>query len=102
MKAVDKFRERVEEAQWKSQAQMMEEMNGWDSVHPDGFYIVDVNIHRLLTLVEFTEVDEDGEIDEEGEVEILWVGTHDEYEREFGNNKDTVTKWLRLHGRIEC
>lgn len=38
-----------------------------DSVHPDGFYFFDLNIHRTLILIE---------LDEEGEATIIWVGTH--------------------------
>lgn len=41
------------------------------------------------------------EYDDEGEVTIVWAGTHQEYEREFKNNKSTIEKWLRSKGYIE-
>jgi hypothetical protein len=41
------------------------------------------------------------EFDENGEVTIVWVGTHQDYETTFKNNKDTIEKWLRSKGYIE-
>lgn len=63
-----------------------------DCVHNDGFYFFNINIHRALVLIEF---------DEEGEATIVWVGTHDEYNATFKNNKKTIEKWLRSNGYIE-
>lgn len=63
-----------------------------DCVHNDGFYFFNINIHRSLILVDF---------DEEGEATIIWVGSHDEYERTFKNNKSTIEKWLRKNEYIE-
>jgi hypothetical protein len=63
-----------------------------DCVHRDGFYFFDINIHRTLVMIEF---------DENGEVTIVWVGTHQDYETTFKNNKDTIEKWLRSKGYIE-
>lgn len=57
-----------------------------DCVHSDGFYFFDINIHRLLILIEF---------DDEGEATIIWAGSHQEYIRIFKNNKSTIEKWLR-------
>ncbi|MFP9097429.1 type II toxin-antitoxin system HigB family toxin [Flavobacterium sp. RHBU_24] len=57
-----------------------------DCVHSDGFYFFNINIHRILVLIEF---------DEQGEITIVWCGTHAEYENTFKNNKDTIRKWLR-------
>jgi len=62
-----------------------------DCVHSDGFFFFDINIHRTLILIEF---------DEEGEATIVWVGTHQEYESIFKNNKQTIEKWLRKFGYI--
>ena len=62
-----------------------------DCVHSDGFFFFDINIHRTLILIEF---------DEEGEATIVWVGTHQEYESIFKNNKSTIEKWLRKFGYI--
>lgn len=66
--------------------------NDADCVHGDGFYFFDIYIHRTLLLVEF---------DEYGEATIIWVGTHQEYENIFKNNKSTIEKWLRSKGYIE-
>ena len=63
-----------------------------DCVHSDGFYFFDINIHRTLVMIEF---------DDNGEVTIVWVGTHQDYETTFKNNKDTIEKWLRSKGYIE-
>ena len=63
-----------------------------DCVHSDGFYFFDINIHRTLVLIEF---------DDDGEATIIWVGTHQEYETTFKNNKRTIEIWLRSNGYIE-
>ena len=66
--------------------------NDADCVHNDGFYFFDIHIHRTLIMIE---------LDENGEATIVWVGTHDEYEKSFKNNKNTIEKWLRSNGYIE-
>jgi hypothetical protein len=66
--------------------------NDADCVHNDGFYFFDIHIHRTLIMIE---------LDENGEATIVWVGTHDEYEKTFKNNKNTIEKWLRSKGCIE-
>jgi len=66
--------------------------NDADCIHNDGFYFFNISIHRSLILIE---------LDEEGEATILWVGSHDEYERTFKNNKSTIEKWLRKNEYIE-
>jgi len=66
--------------------------NDADCVHNDGFYFFDIHIHRTLVMIE---------LDENGEATIVWVGTHDEYEKTFKNNKNTIEKWLRSNGYIE-
>lgn len=63
-----------------------------DCVHNDGFYFFDINIHRTLILIE---------LDDEGEASIVWVGTHQEYDTIFKNNKSTIEKWLRKNNFIE-
>lgn len=61
-----------------------------DCVHNDGFYFFDINIHRALILIEIDDV----------EATVVWVGTHDEYETTFKNNKKTIAKWLRTNDYI--
>jgi hypothetical protein len=63
-----------------------------DCVHNDGFYFFDINIHRILILIE---------LDDDGEATILWAGSHQEYEFTFKNNKSTIEKWLRKNGYID-
>ncbi len=63
-----------------------------DCVHNDGFYFFNISIHRTLVMIEF---------DEEGEATIIWIGTHQEYETTFKNNKKTIEKWLRSNSYIE-
>lgn len=63
-----------------------------DCVHNSGFYFFNINIHRTLVMIE---------LDENGEATIVWVGTHQEYETTFKNNKNTIEKWLRNNGYIE-
>lgn len=62
-----------------------------DCVHNDGFYFFNINIHRALILMEI----------DDGEATVAWVGTHDEYETTFKNNKKTIAKWLRTKDYIE-
>lgn len=57
-----------------------------DCVHSEGFYFLNINIHRTLVLIEF---------EENGEISIVWCGSHDEYEITFKNNKNTIHKWLK-------
>lgn len=66
--------------------------NDADCVHNDGFYFFDINIHRTLILIE---------LDDDGEATIIWVGTHQQYEKIFKNNKRTIEKWLRANDFIE-
>ena len=66
--------------------------NDADCVYGEEFYFFNISVHRTLILIEY---------DDEGEVTIVWAGTHQEYEREFKNNKSTIEKWLRSKGYIE-
>ncbi len=65
--------------------------NDADCVHSDGFFFFDIHIHRVFILIEF----------DDGEATIVWSGTHQEYERTFKNNKDTIEKWLRNKNYIK-
>jgi mRNA interferase HigB len=38
---------------------------------------------------------------EDGEASVVWVGTHQEYESIFKNNKNTIRKWLRTNNWIK-
>jgi len=110
-KCIKSFTDEITGATWATQQELESSVIEFDSVHPDGFYIADINIHRAMVAITFVDLKEleelegtEEEVEEKkktlGEVDILWVGTHDDYERVFGNNKDTVKKWLRSQGHI--
>ncbi|MGB3466250.1 MAG: type II toxin-antitoxin system HigB family toxin [Cyclobacteriaceae bacterium] len=61
--------------------------NDLRTVHSEGFYFFNLNVHRTMVLIEFNE----------GEATVVWVGTHQEYETTFRNNKNTIRNWLRSH-----
>lgn len=63
-----------------------------DCVHPDGFYFFNISVHRTLILIE---------MDEDGEAIIVWIGSHDAYDRTFRNNKATIEKWLRINNYLD-
>lgn len=69
-------------AEWRKDA---------DCVHSDGFYFLNIHIHRVLALIEMDEY----------EATIVWAGSHQEYERIFKNNKSTIEKWLKDKDYIE-
>lgn len=110
-KAIKLFEKEITESTWTTQQELESSSIKFDSVHSDGFYIADIHIYRAMiaiTYVSLYEIEalkgEDENIKDQikalGEVEILWVGTHDGYQRIFGDNKDTIQKWLRAHGHI--
>lgn len=37
---------------------------------------------------------------DDSEATIVWTGTHQEYEKTFKNNKNTIKKWLRSNDWI--
>ncbi|MBV7533000.1 type II toxin-antitoxin system HigB family toxin [Chitinophaga sp. sic0106] len=83
--AVDKLVEDLEQFDPRT-SKLAEIRKDADCVHSDGFYFLNIHVHRTFVLIDF---------DEEGEATIIWAGTHDEYERTFRNNKVTIEKWLR-------
>ena len=97
IQAVDKLIDDIENGNWTTQEELKTDRPDADCIHNDGFYFLDANVHRTLSLVEFTEPSEEGE---EGTVQVLWTGSHDDYERVFKNNKKTIEKWLRDKGHI--
>lgn len=84
--AIDELITELESHQFKTQAELVQVRPDADCVHSDGFYFLDIDVHRTLMLIEF---------DEDGEITIVWAGTHQQYERIFKNNKDTIRKWLK-------
>ena len=49
------------------------------------FTFFDINVHRTMILIVF----------EDDEATIIWTGSHDECNKTFKGNKNTIEKWLR-------
>jgi len=90
LKAIDKLIKDIESADWKDKLELIESRTDADRVHSEDFFFFDINIHRILTLIVFTEQ----------YAEILWIGNHDEYDCTFKGSKKTIETWLRNHGKI--
>lgn len=90
-KAIDKLISDIESAEWKSKIELIGTRPDADRVHSDDIFFLDINVHRTLALVVFTEQ----------YAEILWVGNHDEYDTIFKGNKKTIETWLRNQGKIK-
>lgn len=88
--AIDKLIKDIEDSKWKNQTELNKTRPDADSVHSDGFYIFDINIHRTMILIEF----------DDEEATVVWLGTHQEYETTFKNNKNTIKKWLNSNDWI--
>jgi len=88
--AIDKLVREIEAHEWKNQTELNQLRLDADCVHSDGFYFFNISTHRTLVLIEFNE----------GEASIVWVGTHQEYETTFKNNKNTIRKWLHSNDWI--
>lgn len=86
IKAIDKLILDIENANWKKQTDIIKSRPDADCVHGDGFYFFDLNIHRTMILVVF----------EDNKAIVIWVGSHEEYEKTFKGNKKTIEKWLRI------
>ena len=83
--AIDKLISDIESAQWTKMTEIKETRPDADCVHSDGFYFFDINIHRTMILIIF----------EDDEATVVWTGSHDEYDKTFKGNKNTIEKWLR-------
>lgn len=90
--AIDKIIEDLENAKVANQVELKNIRSDADLVHSDGFFIFDINVHRLMILIEY---------EGEGEASVVWCGSHDEYETIFKNNKSTIKKWLKSQGFIK-
>lgn len=88
---IEKLINDIEKNNWKTIDELKETRPDADCVHSDGFYFFDIYIHRTLILLEI----------EDGEATVAWIGTHDEYETTFKNNKNTIAKWLRINDYIK-
>lgn len=90
IKAIDKLIEEISHNDWNNQIALNQTRSDADKVHPDDFYFFNIHIHRTLILIEFSD----------HEATIVWVGTHQEYETVFKNNRNTIEKWLKSNDWI--
>jgi hypothetical protein len=65
--------------------------NDIEKVHNQGFYFVDIHIHRAMLFIKI----------KENEATIVWAGSHQEYVRLFKNNKDSIEKWLKKNNFLK-
>ena len=88
---IDKLIDDIEKNNWKSQTDVKAIRKDADCVHSDGFYFFNISSHRTMILIE---------LGDDGEATFIWVGTHQEYESIFKNNKSSITKWLKSKNYI--
>ncbi len=88
---IDQLIDDIENALWSNPEDVKNDRPDADCVHTDGFYFFDIEIHRTMVLLEFSD----------DEATVVWVGSHDNYETTFKNNKDVIEKWLRSRGYID-
>ncbi len=89
-KAIDKLIKDINDNDWKDQSELNKTRPDADNVHSDGFYFFNINIHRTMILIEF----------DDDEATVVWVGTHQQYETVFKNNRNTIKKWLKSNDWI--
>ena len=89
--AIDKLIDDIESAAWKDKLELIDSRPDADRVHSEDFFFLNINVHRTLVMIVFTDQC----------AEILWVGTHDDYDSIFKGNKKTIETWLRNHGKIK-
>mgnify|MGYP001112128229 CR=1 FL=1 len=88
--AIRKLIEDIEKAEWKNPLEIKEDRPDADNVHSEGFYFFNISIHRTMILVVF----------DDSEASIVWAGNHQEYDKTFKGNKNTIEKWLKNHNLI--
>ena len=91
IKAVDKLIDDIQVNIWNSPIKLKETRPDADCVHSDGFYFFNLNVHRTMILIEF---------DETKRARVIWTGSHQDYDKTFKNNKNTIKKWLKDNGWI--
>ncbi len=89
-KAIDQLIKDINDNNWKNQTELKKTRKDADNVHSDGFYFFNINISRTMILIEF----------DDNEATAIWVGTHQEYETIFKNNRNTIKKWLKVNDWI--
>lgn len=89
-RAIDELISTIEGSYWKTKEEIKKDRPDADQVHQD-FYFFDISIHRTFILIE---------LDDDNEATVVWVGTHDDYERIFKNSKHVIRKYLSDQGWI--
>lgn len=91
LKAIDKLISDIENSDWENKMDVITTRPDADKVHSDNFFFFDINVHRTMILIVF----------DEQEAEVIWVGSHSEYDKTFKGNKKTIESWLRKQGKIK-
>ena len=55
IKAIDKLIKDIDENNWKDQTELNKTRTDADNVHSDGFYFFNINIHRTMIMIEFSD-----------------------------------------------
>lgn len=91
IKAIDKLVDDIQVNVWDSQIELKATRPDADCVHSDGFYFFNLNVHRTMILIEF---------DENKRARVIWTGSHQDYDKTFKHNRNTIKKWLKDNGWI--
>jgi mRNA interferase HigB len=81
--------EDVETSDWKNKFDLIMTRPDANKIYGDNFYFFDISIHKTTIMIVF----------HEQEAELLWVGTHSEYDTIFKGNKKTIETWIRNQGK---
>lgn len=88
---IDTLIECIQSSNWKDPFELINIRPDADKVHNEGFYFFDLDVHRTLIMIEFNPQ----------EANVVWVGSHQEYDRKFRGNKKVIESWLRANEWIE-
>lgn len=86
IKSIDKLILDIEQNEWNSQLEVKQTRPDVDCVQSKGFYFFNMNVHRTMILIEF---------DKNKQARIIWAGSHQDYDKIFRNNRNTIRKWLK-------
>lgn len=90
IQSIDEFVACIEINSWNNPVDLKATRPDADCVHSDGFYFFNIDPHRTMILIEFYDK----------EATVVWLGSHQEYEITFKNNKETIKKWLQKNSWI--
>lgn len=89
-KEIDKLISDIEGNNWRNSFEMSRIRPDADCVHNDGFYFFNISVHRTMILIEF----------DDNEASVVWVGSHQDYDRIFKNNRNSIRNWLKSNDWI--